>query len=142
MITLNTLRRLTRKDYAFILLLIVALYFVTIYLLADNARKINETKITMMEQEQIKLEAKANKRSDIEILEAKASENADYVKSRLEEIESYKEAIKILEWLYETELLTQRCYESQIDRKINDLEYNLDYCEEEVNLDQFRSKKY
>ena len=122
---------------AIILTISVAFYHYNLYL-----NNIYTAKIQILEEEKTQAEAQAKKKSDIELLEFYAAENAAFAKQRLEDITYHKEEITKLQSLYETELLTQRCYEAQIDRKINWLEYNLDYCKDEANLDQYRTKKY
>lgn len=103
-----------------------------------NKIRILETKKQVLEQQ---VQKEKTKKSDIEILEQWAKENAVFAKSRLKEIKKYKVEIKKLEALYEEELLTQRCYEAQIERKINWLEYNLNYCKDKKNIQQFRTVK-
>ena len=135
--------RLKKSDIiitvSIILFMLIIYWLLTLFV---NIEKKYQAKINIIQQDKIKAEAKANKKSDIELLEFWAKENASSAKQRLEDIAWYKLEITKLQWLYETELLTQRCYEAQIDRKINWLEYNIEYCKDETNLDQYRTKKY
>lgn len=117
--------------FVFLILLVIT----TRYYSQENVVANNNIKI-------IELQKQLDMKSDIEILEEAALSNARYAKSRLVDIIEYKKAISKLESLYESELLTQRCYESQIDRKINWFEYNINYCKDKLNILKFKSKKY
>jgi len=112
--------KLTKKQITIIamvssiLILSTAFFHYNAYL-----NSIYTAKIELAKQETAKAQAQAVKKSDIELLEFYAKENASLAKQRLEDITSHKAEIEKLQELYETELLTQRCYEAQIDRKIN-----------------------
>ena len=135
--------KFTKMQWAItIVIAILSISLIAMVITFHSEMNTNNSKVEILKNEKAEAEAKANKKSDIEMLEFYAKENAYFAKDRLKEIAEYKEEITKLEWLYETEVLTQRCYESQIDRKINWLEYNLEYCKDESNLEQFRSKKY
>ena len=99
-----------------------------------------ETKNTIFKDSIEELETKVNTKSDIEMLDFYASEAKMYSEYRLETIAELKEELKLVEWLYEFEILQVRCYKSQIDRKINWLEYQMDFCKSQENLDTFRKK--
>ena len=129
-----------------IIIVATTIVFIFVVMYINNYINIQKAKYKLLEEQSSYMiqeaKAQAEKKSDIEILEMNAAEMAATSKVRLNDIESLKEEIAKLEKLYEVELLSQRCYESQIDRKINWLEYNIDYCKDENNLVQFRSKKY
>lgn len=99
-------------------------------------------KLEEQEQKTIILEEVAKQQSDIEILWEAANVAATDAKSRLEVIEGLKIQLKTQEEAYEYQLLTQKCFESQIYRLTGNLEYNLEYCKDWANLEQFRTKKY
>jgi len=125
-----------------IAILTLSICLIVMIFTLDNARQTNEAKIELMQEQIEEANTKAITMSDIEELEFYAKENARYTKLRLEDISGHKAEIEKLQSLYENELLSQRCFESQIDRKINWLEYNIEYCKDETNLEQFRPKKY
>lgn len=133
------------KAILMVVLVIVAVITNISYML-DNQAKEYEEKLEIQNKESIKviddLVKLTHKQSDIEILGFAANIAATDAKSRLEHIEELKLEIKTQQEIYEFQLLTQRCFEAQIYRMTNNLEYNLEYCKEEVNLEQFRTKKY
>ena len=92
-------------------------------------------------QELLEAQAKANKNSDIEILEGRARESSEASKDHMKTIEEARALIKSTEPKYETELLRSICYTNQITRKIDWVEYNLEYCKTDSNLEQFRTVK-
>jgi len=116
------------------ILIISILSAFTIYSYQSN-------KLKAIQKQNLILQRKVEKKSDIEILEERAKWNFNNSQKTLQEINHYKEMVKILEPLYEIAILRKRCYEAQIERKINWLEYNLNYCKDENNLEQFRKKK-
>lgn len=99
-----------------------------------------EAKKDMLIEESIDLNKEIDKKSDIEMLDFYASEAKMFSEHRLETIEELKEELKLVEWLYEFEILQVRCFQFQITRKINWLEYNINYCKDTSNLDAFRKK--
>lgn len=129
------------KQIAMIVILLAIAFAITTNI-READQEAYDAKLEMKQQEIIDLKEISNKKSDIEMLEFHAKENAYYAKEKLDSIAGYKAEIINLEEGYETNILFQRCFESQIDRKINGLEYNMEYCKDKDNLDQFRSKKY
>ena len=117
---------------------VIIITMVWIYL--NNIITTLETKNTIFKDSIEELETKVNTKSDIEMLDFYASESKMYSEYRLETIAELKEELKLVEWLYEFEILQVRCYKSQIDRKINWLEYQMDFCKSQENLDTFRKK--
>ena len=49
-------------------------------------------------------------------------------------------AKKELQRTYETNVLTYRSYEDQVKKYMQDSKINLDYCKNEANIQQFRTK--
>jgi len=125
--------RIKKHTLKILTITIVILSIVSIYMIY-NMLTIERAKVKLLNNQVVTL-------SDIEILERWANKNATSAKTRLYNIDELKQTIWSLEKMYEKETLTKRCYESQIDRKINWLEYNVKYCELPENLEQFRSKK-
>ena len=95
-----------------------------------------------LKEQQKEISELKNEQSDVEILSEQASIFSKDAKLQLENIDKLKESIKTAESKYEFNILTKRCYETQMDRLINGLEYNLEYCKVKDNLEQFRKKKY
>ena len=95
-----------------------------------------------LKEQQKEISELKNEQSHIEILSEQASIFSKDAKLQLENIDKLKESIKTAESKYEFNILTKRCYETQMDRLINGLEYNLEYCKVKDNLEQFRKKKY
>jgi hypothetical protein len=106
-----------------IIIVATTIVFIFVVMYINNYINIQKAKYKLLEEQSSYMiqeaKAQAEKKSDIEILEMNAAEMAATSKVRLNDIESLKEEIAKLEKLYEVELLSQRCYESQIDRKIN-----------------------
>lgn len=88
-----------------------------------------------------KLEIEKQEKSDIEKLEELAKESADNAKNSLTKIEEIQKTVDTERINYENNTLRQRCYSEQISRKINWLEYNIDYCKDNSVLENFRVKK-
>lgn len=87
------------------------------------------------------LEIEKQEKSDIEKLEELAKESADNAKNSLTKIEEIQKIVDTERINYENNTLRQRCYSEQISRKINWLEYNIDYCKDNSVLENFRVKK-
>lgn len=125
---------------------IVAILAIFIADLFDDQAAEYKAKLSMQEQESNKvineLAEISNKQSDIELLGEAANIAATNAKDGLDHIEKLRAEIKSEEKEYEFQLLTQRCFESQIFRMTSNLEYNLEYCKDKANLEQFRTKKY
>lgn len=132
---INIKQYVTKKN---ITILATVALLITIGTFISKANKdIAETKKQLIESE-----LKANTKSDIEILENKAAMQDKAAKNHLNEIEEYKELIVEHQNKYEESILKERCYKSQINRKIDWLEYNLNYCDNKDNLNQYKIKKY
>lgn len=131
--------KLSNKDYIIIWMVISLVLWIILF---DNKTRDNNTKIDSLIEENILLEEKVIKKSDIEMLEFFASESKMFADKHIKDIEDTKIYLKELEELYEIETLQLRCYTTQMNRKISWLEYNIYYCAEDDNLEQFRTKKY
>lgn len=86
-------------------------------------------------------EANANKKSSIELLEAMGRASKELSNEHMSTIQRAKETIAKTEPLYEQELLRSKCFTNQIERKIDGLEFSIEYCNIDENLEQFRSVK-
>ncbi len=86
-------------------------------------------------------EQKLTVSSDIEKLEKIAKEAVKQSNISIWKIKTLENKIKQENQIYEKNLLISRCIEQQINRKIKWKEYSIDYCNDSVNLEQFRSKK-
>jgi len=125
---------------------ILAVIVVIVIVIFNNQTIVYKAKLELQEQESNKiineLAEISSKQSNIELLGEGASIAATNAKETLEYIEKLKAEIKAEEKEYEFQLLTQRCFEWQIYRMTNLLAYGLDYCKDEANLEEFRTKKY
>lgn len=135
-------KKIMRKLNFIYILTVIIITVILFHYYNERLNNIHNAKLGIMQEVLEEAEIKLLIQSDIETLESYARENASLSKWRLEEISKYKDKIIFLEELYEDEVLSQRCFEHQIDRKINWLEYSIEYCNAETNLDQFRTKKY
>lgn len=110
-----------------------------------SSNKIAEAKLHMQEEaynmELSDMNYKLNKKSDIEILEADATEAKQLSDEHIATINRAKEIIAETTPKYEAELLRVVCNKEQIARKISGLEYNTEFCRDNEVLDQFRVKK-
>ena len=113
-------------------ILIPLLFIIIIWLAIRNTYLY----ITIKEKEVI-----INNKSEIEVLEAKAIEANNKSNNHLMIIKKLRKEISNNEKAYELELLRERCIKSQIERKIDWLEYQLNYCDNNKNLEYFRLKK-
>lgn len=113
-------------------ILISLLFIIIIWLAIRNTYLY----ITIKEKEVI-----INNKSEIEVLEAKAIDANNKSNNHLMIIKKLRKEISNNEKAYELELLRERCIKSQIERKIDWLEYQLNYCDNNKNLDYFRLKK-
>jgi len=113
-------------------ILISLLFIIIIWLAIRNTYLY----ITIKEKEVI-----INNKSEIEVLEAKAIEANNKSNNHLMIIKKLRKEISNNEKAYELELLRERCIKSQIERKIDWLEYQLNYCDNNKNLEYFRLKK-
>lgn len=86
-------------------------------------------------------EAKMSQKSDIETLENVAKNAIKSKNDALLEISKAKKIIEENTIKYEVWILVTRCTKSQINRKIDWLEYSLDYCKDKNNLNTFKEKK-
>lgn len=124
---------------------IVILLIVLVWTLYVDTIRTNDAKLRLIQQEADRkideATAKSKEKSDVEILEFRASESKHYSDEYMEDIEAAKELIKNTEPLYELELLRSKCFTNQISRKIDWLEYNINYCNNDENLKQFRTVK-
>jgi len=115
------------------------------YLMTAQERKY-EAKLNIERQKSNKiineLAKESNTLSDVEILEERARKAWESADKILEVIEEAKLLIVKAEPEYEKKLLIKECNLHQINRKVTLEEYNLDYCLNQENLDQFRTKKY
>lgn len=128
----------TKKAIALFMATIISLWLIIIYV--SSKMNMYEAKLSMAIEQREEAKTKAATKSDIELLEFYAQENANFAKERLKDIEYHRQEILTLQDLYEFEILGKRCFEAQISRKINWLEYNLEYCKDESNLDQYRTE--
>jgi len=129
--------------YISMALLVVIILVLTIVIWSMN--RTYKAKVALVEQESQEtinsLEEKVLEKSDIEMLEFLYSEANYYAEWYLDNIDDWKQLIKEEEVRYEHEILSRECYGSQMDRKVNWLEYNIEYCLDKENLEQFRTKK-
>ena len=113
-----------------------------IMIVALNNTRIDNDLINIEYEHRIEtLKKQVNTQSDVEILWS----NADYARQEadkiLSEIEELKAFIVLAEPRYEKQILITVCNKDQINRMINWLEYNTEYCSEESNLELYRTKK-
>lgn len=113
-----------------------------IMIVALNNTRIDNDLINIEYEHRIEtLKKQVNTQSDVEILWS----NADYARQEadkiLSEIEELKAFIVLAEPKYEKQILITVCNKDQINRMINWLEYNTEYCSEESNLELYRTKK-
>lgn len=94
-----------------------------------------------LELKNIDLEEEVNASSDIEILEKRIKLHRLDSEDSLEIISQYELLIKEEQGYYESAILSKVCEETQLNRKLNWLEYNMEYCLNESNLEQYRTKK-
>ena len=127
---MKTIKEFFKKNR--ISILIPLLFIIIIWLAIRNTYLY----ITIKEKEVI-----INNKSEIEVLEAKAIEANNKSNNHLMIIKKLRKEISNNEKAYELELLRERCIKSQIERKIDWLEYQLNYCDNNKNLEYFRLKK-
>jgi len=127
---MKTIKEFFKKNK--ISILIPLLFIIIIWLAIRNTYLY----ITIKEKEVI-----INNKSEIEVLEAKAIDANNKSNNHLMIIKKLRKEISNNEKAYELELLRERCIKSQIERKIDWLEYQLNYCDNNNNLDYFRLKK-
>lgn len=126
------------KAFRIVLILAIVISFILIGMFVSN--RINNAAEAKKHIKELTI--KVNTKSDIEILESKARLNNNSAKDKIEEIKQLENRIKKLRTEYELSVLTERCVKSQITRKIDWLEYNLNYCDNKDNLKQYKIKKY
>jgi len=83
----------------------------------------------------------ASKKSEIEELLTLAETSRVNADKTMNLINLSYEEIKTLEKEYETHVLTKKCYQSQIQRKADWLDYSWAFCKESQNLEQFKTAK-
>lgn len=118
-----------KKHYITITIIIVILVIWTSFV----TEKISSIKDTY--------EAKMSQKSDIEALESMATTAITSRNDAKKEIDKAKKIVEENTIKYEVWTLVSRCAKAQINRKIDWLEYSLDYCKDKNNLNTFKEKK-
>lgn len=137
------MKNINKKTIVWIVIsvLVLSLFLMINALISEKNN--NELQVTEYEKQIDSISKQRDKQSDIEILWSKADYARQDAEEYLADINEAKELIKTLEPQYELSLLRVRCNKSQIERMINGIEYNVDFCQEETNLESFReTKKY
>lgn len=121
--------RMPKKEKLIGIVLLFALVSAVAVVMSSLSNGLAEKDIAIAE-----LKTEASKKSDIEVI-LELSTNFK------EESEKYLKVIKLAEESYEKSLLTHICYKTQWERLMTDQEVDIKYCENETNLEQYRTKK-